>query len=356
MKKKAICLLLCAAAAASSAFTLPVSAVQVIVRDYNLDDVINSEDYLLEVRHNIVIQRFTDMQKKIAARIGGIGYYDTPIKYLDIDPIPGDLNWDGMIESEDSLILMRYFSGVEKLDKYRKLTADFSGDGKIDISDAEWILRRSAERDWSDYNKKITPKQEENSKKENNSKKEQNSDQEQKPEQEQNPDQEQIFAEEQPVEQEIIITEPQRPEITVPQRPLLNEIPWEAQRVLELVNEERAKEGIAPLELDITLCSAAKVRSDESVERLEKSHARPDGSSSQSVLEEFGFLASWDYRVYAENITAGSSTPELAVETWMKSEGHRANIMNPNFHKLGVGFTYSEDSEWTYYWSQIFTD
>lgn len=55
-----------------------------------------------------------------------------------------------------------------------------------------------------------------------------------------------------------------------------------------------------------------------------------------------------------ENITAGSDTPEGVVDQWMHSEGHRANILNPEFKELGVGYCCDENTEYEYYWVQIF--
>ena len=49
----------------------------------------------------------------------------------------------------------------------------------------------------------------------------------------------------------------------------------------------------------------------------------------------------------------GQKTPEAVMNAWMNSEGHRANILNPNFKKLGVG--YRTDSQRTPYWTQLFT-
>ena len=55
-----------------------------------------------------------------------------------------------------------------------------------------------------------------------------------------------------------------------------------------------------------------------------------------------------------ENIAAGRGTPEGVVDQWMYSEGHRANILNPVFKELGVGYCCDENTEYEYYWVQIF--
>lgn len=122
-----------------------------------------------------------------------------------------------------------------------------------------------------------------------------------------------------------------------------------AQQVLELVNEERAKEGKSPLALDQKLCEAAAVRAEEIVSQF--SHTRPDGTACFTALKQIGI----SYRTAGENIAAGQSTPAAVMDSWMHSEGHRANIMSSDFGKLGVGFVQAPEG-YQYYWVQMFTD
>lgn len=118
-------------------------------------------------------------------------------------------------------------------------------------------------------------------------------------------------------------------------------------KVADLVNQERAKAGLAPLEVKVNLQAAAQVRAKE----IEKSfsHTRPNGSSFSSVLAENGV----DYRGSGENIAWGQRSPEEVMNGWMNSEGHRANILNKNFKYIGVG--YHVNSNGTGYWTQLFT-
>lgn len=55
-----------------------------------------------------------------------------------------------------------------------------------------------------------------------------------------------------------------------------------------------------------------------------------------------------------ENIYSSPSSPETAMIGWMNSTGHRANILNSSFKKLGVGYSYDGDSQWKYHWVQMF--
>lgn len=119
-------------------------------------------------------------------------------------------------------------------------------------------------------------------------------------------------------------------------------------QVVDLVNAERAKEGLAPLTVNTQVQAAAQVRAMESEKLF--SHTRPDGSSFATALKEQGV----SYRRAGENIAWGQRTPEQVVNAWMNSAGHRANIMNPNFTTIGVG--YYQNANGTNYWCQLFTN
>ena len=118
-----------------------------------------------------------------------------------------------------------------------------------------------------------------------------------------------------------------------------------AQRVLDLVNIERRKAGVKPLALSDELMRAAAVRSQEIIKVF--SHTRPDGTSFTSIVSRHG-------RRIGENIAGGYQTPEDVVDGWMHSEGHRKNILHPDFTELGVGYAYEENSQYKHYWVQIF--
>lgn len=120
-----------------------------------------------------------------------------------------------------------------------------------------------------------------------------------------------------------------------------------AQQVAALVNEERAKAGLEALTLDTGITSAAQVRAHE----IETSfaHTRPNGTSFSTALTEAGI----SYRGAGENIAWGQRTPEEVMNGWMNSEGHKANILNPSFTKIGVG--YYQNASGRNYWTQLFT-
>lgn len=121
-------------------------------------------------------------------------------------------------------------------------------------------------------------------------------------------------------------------------------------RVLELVNEERAKRGLSALKWSNELASVARAHSKDMHERSFFSHTNPDGKSPFDRIKAAGI----SYSYAAENIAAGQATPEAVVEGWMNSQGHRENILNAKLKYLGVGF-YEAAGGYKYYWTQNFT-
>ena len=122
-----------------------------------------------------------------------------------------------------------------------------------------------------------------------------------------------------------------------------------AAEVVRLVNKERKAYGLNALDTMTDLTEAAQVRSKELVELF--SHNRPDGTSCFTALEEQGFQLNRYW--CGENIAAGQRTPAEVVESWMNSEGHRANILSENYTHIGVGCTVTS-SGYGFYWSQMF--
>lgn len=120
--------------------------------------------------------------------------------------------------------------------------------------------------------------------------------------------------------------------------------------VLNLVNAERSKAGLAALTWGTTCEGAANIRAREIM--LVYSHQRPDGSTWATTcpIPATGGMS-------GENLNAGNAavSPETVVAAWMNSPDHRANILNPNFTKVSVGFVFDPNAPYKTYWSQYFT-
>lgn len=120
------------------------------------------------------------------------------------------------------------------------------------------------------------------------------------------------------------------------------------EEVVELTNREREVNGLPALEIDKELQDVAQEKSADMAELNYFSHESPTYGSPFDMLDEFEI----EYKVAAENIAAGFFDPEDVVNGWMKSEGHRKNILDENVTHIGVG--YEEGGEMETYWTQLF--
>lgn len=124
-----------------------------------------------------------------------------------------------------------------------------------------------------------------------------------------------------------------------------------ARAVLNLVNKERTSRGLSALILDEGLSNVAQKHSKDMAENNYFSHTNLAGESPFDRIKKAGI----SYRTAGENIAAGQKTPEAVVSSWMNSEGHRKNILNASFNKMGLGYV-TANSGYKTYWTQVFTD
>lgn len=103
--------------------------------------------------------------------------------------------------------------------------------------------------------------------------------------------------------------------------------------VLKLTNRARLDNGLVPYSIFPAVQSAAGVREQELISLY--SHSRPNGSDCFTVLTEAGLA----YRSAAENIAAGQPSARSVVQSWLNSNEHRANILDPKFTHMGMGYT-----------------
>lgn len=117
-----------------------------------------------------------------------------------------------------------------------------------------------------------------------------------------------------------------------PNPPNVANLPAET-AVLVIVNAERAKAGCRALTVDPRLAAAARKHSADMVARDYFSHTTPDGVTFSQRIDAEGYR--WS-RV-AENIAAGQRNATEVMKAWMKSPGHRANILNCQLRNIGIG-------------------
>ena len=102
--------------------------------------------------------------------------------------------------------------------------------------------------------------------------------------------------------------------------------------VFNLINQQRTNNGLTALKVDNELQRVAKIKAKDMVENNYFSHNSPVYGSPFDMLNSFKV----SYKSAAENI-AGNSSNSGAVNAWMNSSGHKANILNGNYQYTGIG-------------------
>lgn len=115
----------------------------------------------------------------------------------------------------------------------------------------------------------------------------------------------------------------------------------EMQHMLDLINSERAKAGVAPLNFDSQLNHTALLKAQDMVANNYFSHTSPTYGSPDNMLRQFGIT----FKTMGENL-AGNSSVDAAHTALINSPGHRANILDSKFNFIGIGIqsssTYGE--------------
>lgn len=119
--------------------------------------------------------------------------------------------------------------------------------------------------------------------------------------------------------------------------------------VVRLVNIEREKAGLTPLHYSEELSKVARIKSQDMANKNYFSHTSPTYGDPFNMMRSFGI----QYKTAGENIAKGYSNAKSVVNGWMNSSGHRANILNPSFGTIGVGYIKANG---TTYWTQMFTN
>ncbi len=132
-----------------------------------------------------------------------------------------------------------------------------------------------------------------------------------------------------------VVEEPEAPQVEEPKVPAdqnLSDLNAQEREMVEYVNQERTKAGLAPLKVDLDLARVARIKSQDMVDNGYFDHNSPTYGSPFEMMRSFGI----SYRAAGENIAKNRSV--IGAHTaLMNSEGHRANILNPNFTHIGIG-------------------
>ena len=119
-------------------------------------------------------------------------------------------------------------------------------------------------------------------------------------------------------------------------------------QVVNLVNSERAAQGLTALQKDSRLAALAQQKAEDMAKNQYFSHTSPTYGSAFDMLKAAGY----NYKTAGENIAMGQKSAASVMDGWMHSSGHRANILHTSYEKIGVGYAVSADG--MPYWVQIF--
>ncbi|WP_297407857.1 CAP domain-containing protein [uncultured Cetobacterium sp.] len=117
-------------------------------------------------------------------------------------------------------------------------------------------------------------------------------------------------------------------------------------QILKLVNKERVTRGLTPLKLNKVLNQLANIKSNDMYKNNYFSHNSLVYGSPFDLMKQYNVK----YMTAAENIAKGQDTPDYVMKMWMKSKGHKKNILNPRFKEMGV----SRDNFNNNIWTQMF--
>ena len=102
--------------------------------------------------------------------------------------------------------------------------------------------------------------------------------------------------------------------------------------VFDLINKQRTNNGLSALKIDSEALHVARIKAQDMVDNNYFSHNSPVYGSPFEMLNSFKV----SYKSAGENI-AGNSSNSAAVNAWMNSSGHKANILNSSFNYTGIG-------------------
>jgi len=130
--------------------------------------------------------------------------------------------------------------------------------------------------------------------------------------------------------------------------PSIDDVKALEQKVIDLVNQQRAYNGLPALKANWEVCRVARYKSQDMIDKRYFAHQSPTYGSPFNMMENFGIR----FSAAGENIAYGQRTPQEVMNSWMNSPGHRSNILNRTYNQIGVGV--AKSSNGTFYWTQMF--
>ncbi len=126
-----------------------------------------------------------------------------------------------------------------------------------------------------------------------------------------------------------------------------------ARALFDATNRERTQRGLPALGASGCVTYVAQVRSQDMADNNYFSHTSPDGSTAFSLMDQYGVPYGWAGENLARNNYPDDQAVQVAIENLMNSQGHRDNILSPNYTKMGIGF--AVDGSGMKYFTMVFT-
>jgi uncharacterized protein YkwD len=150
----------------------------------------------------------------------------------------------------------------------------------------------------------------------------------------------------------VAVSEARRSRVSTPAAvPTINEASETERSAFEATNEMRARNGFSALSWDSGLCRMARAHSEKMARLGFFAHETPEGLLLKDRVRAAGIR----FKVIGENIAYNQDVDDpgtFAVQRWMISSGHRANILSREFRASGIGSFVAPDGR--VYLTQIF--
>jgi uncharacterized protein YkwD len=117
----------------------------------------------------------------------------------------------------------------------------------------------------------------------------------------------------------------------------------EEQSIVDLVNQAREQNGLAPLQVNSSLVEAAQIQSTDMAELGQFDHNLP--GAALPTLESRAQYVGYNYSFLGENVAFNYPDANTVMAGWLASPGHRANILNADYTQIGVGIAYDAQGE-----------
>ncbi|HEX6903498.1 MAG TPA: CAP domain-containing protein [Thermoanaerobaculia bacterium] len=148
----------------------------------------------------------------------------------------------------------------------------------------------------------------------------------------------------------VIFAEPQK-DFILRETVELRDLAEVREQIVAAVNAERRKAGVAPVKANADLDESAQKHAEDMLARNFFAHESPSGTT----VRERARAAGYRWRTIGENIAEGQLSVREVMDTWMRSPGHRRNILDKDFKEMGVGLAMgSSGGTYRVLWAQSF--